>query len=236
MRGRKALLIGLVGLFTACGGGNSGGDPEPEPQPQAQPPSAATLIFPENNLPCTEGTIISDTRSRITFQWNASQNTDSYQLVVRDLNTLVESTATSNTNEATITVSRGTPYAWFVISRATGVTQTAQSPTWRFYNEGPGIQSYAPFPAQALAPPRGAHIDPAATVLLQWEGADADEDITGYEVFFGTDAASLASAGVTTAAELEVDVASGTDYFWYVRTADAQGNVTDSETFSFRVR
>lgn len=237
MKVEKGILILMMALLAACGGGDSGGeDPDPEPQPRQQPPTAASLVFPENNRPCTEGVVISATRSRITFQWNASQNTDSYQVVLRDLNTNEEVTATANTNEAAVTVNRGTPYEWYVVSRANGINQTAQSTTWRFYNEGPGFENYAPFPARAIFPQRGSHINASGTVLLQWEGADADDDISGYEVFFGTDPADLPTAGSTVETELEVPISPGTPYYWVVRTTDLQGNATDSELFEFLVQ
>ena len=52
-------------------------------------PGMVTLIFPENNTECKEGTIISDTQSEVAFRWNPSKNADSYILEINnlDLNT-----------------------------------------------------------------------------------------------------------------------------------------------------
>ncbi|WP_420592945.1 hypothetical protein [Robiginitalea biformata] len=231
----KGITGSLFFLLLACGGGGSD-DREPEPQPD--PPSAATLIFPGNNTECTEGEIISPTQSRITFQWNLSQNTDSYELIVRNLNTNSELSTTTNTNEATLSVNRGTPYQWQVVSRANGVSETAASPTWRFYNEGPGVENYAPFPAQAIAPARGAHLETASEVTLEWSGSDVDGDIEGYEVFLGTGPGALESVGTTGAGEttLTVPVAAATTYYWRVTTSDSVGNSSESELFEFLVQ
>ena len=131
---------------------------------------------------------------------------------------------------------RGVPYSWFVTSRGNGTTTTTDSGMFRFYNEGEGIENYAPFPAEAVSPARGANIAATAMVDLEWNGSDVDDDITGYEVLFGTDAAALASAGTSTEASLsDVSVASGSTYLWQVITTDSAGNTSTSELFQFRV-
>lgn len=221
------------GLLVACSGGDGGGNPEPQPVPA---PQAATLVFPGNNSTCLEGEVISPTQSRVTFQWNESQNTDSYQLVVRNLNTNQESSQSPSTSQATLTIARGAPFQWYVVSKAAGTNQTATSAQWRFYNEGPGISNYAPFPAEAVYPARGAHISGAGTLALEWEGADVDDDIADYEVFFGTAPEADVSAGTTFLPSWEVTVTSGQTYYWKVQTRDAAGNSSESEIFDFRVQ
>ena len=45
------------------------------------PPTASTLSFPEDDKVCQEGTSVSDTESSVNFQWSASENTTSYDLI-----------------------------------------------------------------------------------------------------------------------------------------------------------
>ena len=193
-------------------------------------------MFPENNSTCFEGDVISASQSRVTFLWNESQNTDSYQLVVRNLNTNQESSQSPRANQATLTIARGMPFQWYVVSKAAGTNQTATSTTWRFYNEGPGIINYAPFPAEAVYPARGANISVSGSLELKWTGADADEDILEYEVFFGTAPEADTPAGTTSLPTWEVTVTSGQTYYWKVHTRDAAGNSSESEIFDFRVQ
>ena len=228
-------LFWALALTASCGGGGEGGgDPDPEPIP-VPAPSAATLVFPADNTECNEGEILSDTQSRVLFQWNASQNTDSYQVNLINLNTNSTALTNSTTNEAEITLLRGVPYEWFVVSRANGTNETATSAAWRFYNAGPGITNYAPFPAEAVSPGRGATISTTSTVTLEWTGNDIDNDLASYNLYFGTaDPPALLETGITTTS-FEVSVASGLTYYWQVETVDSAGNQTLSELFNFRV-
>jgi len=228
-------LIWVLALTASCGGGgDGGGDPDPQPAP-VPAPSAATLIFPADNSECNEGEILSDTQSRVSFQWNASPNTDSYQVNLTNLNTNSTALTSSTTNEAEITLLRGVPYEWFVVSRANGTNETASSPVWRFYNAGAGITNYAPFPAEAVNPGRGATINTTAAATLEWSGNDIDNDIESYNLYFGTsDPPALLESGITDTT-FEVSVTSGQTYFWQVETVDSAGNQTLSELFNFRV-
>ncbi|MDM9631602.1 hypothetical protein [Robiginitalea aurantiaca] len=229
------LLAGITFLFLSCGGdsnggGDGGGDPDPIPAP-----SATSLVFPDNNSECTEGDVISPTQSQVVFQWNASQNTDSYQINLRNLNSGTTSVTSSTGTSSPVLLLRGVPYEWFVVSRANGTSETASSPTWRFFNAGPGISNYAPFPAQAVAPTRGATLSTTPTVVLEWSGADVDNDISRYTISFGTEnPPPLLETGIT-GSTLETNVQSGNTYYWQVATIDSAENVTNSEVFVFRV-
>jgi len=227
-------------VVVACSSGGDGdGNPNPNPNPNPDPvaaPSAATLVFPDDDAECNEGDILSDDTSRVDFMWNNAQNADSYVVHLTDLNTGTTTTFTASTNNKLINLIRGNPYEWFVESRRNGTNATANSASWRFYNAGPGVENYAPFPAEAVSPPRGANIDPAATVLLEWIGSDVDDDITEYDVFFGTDPDAPALLGTTTETSLEANISSGTTYYWTVTTRDSAGNQSQSETFEFLVK
>ncbi len=241
---RYPLLV-LVVLFLAACSSSGGDDMDPPPPPtgggdddpvEIPDPTSATLVFPEDNTECNEGIPVNDAQSEVTFEWNASQNTDSYTVTVTNLNDDSTFNTVTNSTTATITIDRGTPYEWFVTSRANGTTATAQSATWRFYNEGPGIENYAPFPAEAVNPTRGATLPSSTTSLvLEWAASDVDGDIQDFEVFFGEQGANLASLGVITETTLAVAVASSTIYEWRVVVTDTQNNTSTSETFLFRV-
>ena len=234
----KLLCLGFL-FLTACSGGDGGdgGDggntPTPTPNPE---PKAATLIFPDNNSTCVEGVIVSEANNRITFQWSEAENANSYTLTIRNLNTGTELNQAANTNQAAVTLQRGTPYQWFVVSKAQGSTATATSSTWKFFNAGDGISNYAPFPAEAVAPARGAQIPTAETVTLQWNADDVDDDITGFDIYVDTSSDFTAAPTSTEENTLDITVASGQTYFWKVITFDSAGNNSQSEIFEFSVK
>ena len=230
------IVLGVFLTLSGCSSeGSSGPVPDPEPDPVADP-VAATLVFPEDDTECNEGEVIDEEQSRVTFIWNESENTDSYELVLLDLGTDQEERYASSTDELGVTLSRATPYEWYVVSKAEGSNVTAESQRWRFYNEGPGVESHAPFPAEAVSPVRGSTVETTTgTVVLEWIASDVDDDIVGYEVFFGTDADPV-SMGTTTESSMEVEsVVSGTTYYWKVVTEDSKGNSSTSEVFEFKI-
>jgi len=236
----------MVALLT-LGCSSSGGDDNPPPPPTGgndddpviPDPSSATLVFPEDETECNTGVVDpnDETLSTVTFEWNASANTDSYSVTVTNLNTSSSTFANSSTNSADVKIERGAPYSWFVISRAQGTTVTAESVTFRFYNEGPGIENYAPFPAEAVQPARGENLSGVTSVTLAWTASDIDDDITGYEVFLDSNeenpTTSIGTSENTTLAD--IPVTPGTTYYWKVTTTDGVGNSSTSEVFEFRV-
>lgn len=225
---RNIICLYLLVFFVSCGG-----DDGPPPAPDG-----ATLVFPEENSECTTGTDINQTSTQVTFRWMASNNTENYTLSVTNLNTNVPQNITTESTSASLTITKGTPYAWSVTSRNTNSDQVASSPTWLFYNAG-SQTTYTPFPAQLTHPLSGATVqmDIANEVLLEWSGADVDNDIDSFEVLFSETNPPTTSVGITNAStrEIPVGVESGTVYYWRVITTDLEGNTSISGVFDFRV-
>jgi len=233
---KKLLLYTSLLLVLSCGGGgddSGGGTPPPAAVPD---PSATSLIFPENNTECNEGVNLNDTQSTVTFRWENSENTDSYQVNLRNLNTNNISRANFDINEGAITIARGTPYEWFVVSMAEGTNVTASSPTERFFNQGPGIENFAPFPAQVINPTRGANLSTRTMVTLEWNGTDIDSDMLEYDVIFGTDQNPSEILDTITETTFDVNVNPGTTYFWAIVTRDSANNTSSSEVFQFLIQ
>ena len=223
MRYWTALLIGLI--FIGCGS-----DDPPKP------PEAANLVFPDQNSECTTGVEQSDTTSEVEFRWQAAANTDTYELRVTQLGTSITQSETTLGTSARVVLQKGTPYSWMVISRNDQTTDQVSSATWQFYNAG-SQTSYAPFPALIVAPASGQTIvrNSEGEVLLDWSGADVDNDIVGYDVYHGT-ANPPTDIEVSTSAndsQTAIAVDPGT-YFWKVVTRDGQGNTSDSGVYSYR--
>ncbi len=220
-------------LLLSCG---SSTDPLPEEEEQIAPPVAATLIFPEDNTECQEGTIINDTQSRLLFQWNASEHTDSYQVYLKQLDDGTQSSHESNTNALEIAIERGAPYSWSVVSKSDATDQTAESEVWKFYNAGVGVVNHAPFPADLLSPEYNETIVVSSgNTVLRWEASDVDGDIVSYEVFLDTNHPPVTTLGTTSETEISVEVAANSTYYWVVQVTDSADNTSTSDIFSFSV-
>ncbi len=227
----KRFLIGFctLVLLWSCGGND---DPPPSPE-------GANLIFPLESSECTTGVSVSETLSQVTFEWSASAKTDSYRLIVVNLTTNIQQQPLNTAaTTASISIEKGTPYSWSVTSVNSSSGLTATSDTWLFYNAG-SQTTYAPFPAQLVSPASGATVQKslANEVVLQWMGADVDNDLNSFEVFFSDQNPPTTAVGTTNATTMEytATVSSNTIYYWKVVSTDSEGNTSDSGVFEFKV-
>ena len=200
--------------------------PTPTPTPQVPAPGKSGLSAPENNEICYEGEEVDDTNSSVTFSWEASSDTDSYDLQITNQETNQTQTESGITSTSkAVTLATDVSYSWKVVSKANDTNDTTDSDTWQFYLAGDGQENYAPFPATILSPTSGAAVDANnGSITLSWEGNDPDEgDSLTYTVYFdeidGLQDPQTANTNITETS-LEVEVESGTTYYWRVKTSD----------------
>ncbi len=226
------LIIGFGLLMAGCGGSKNSDNISPTPPV----PKAATLVFPAQNAVCVSGTVISALQSTIQFQWNNGVNSDSYVVVTKNLLTGDTLATKTGSNSANITVSRNTPYSWYVVSKSNKSSSTAKSDTWKFYNSGAGITTYAPFPADNLSPATGQKIavPPSGKITLNWQGGSVDNDIVDYDVYLGPTASPPLYKSHVTAQDISnVAINSGTTYYWKIVTRDSNNNTSTSDVVEF---
>jgi hypothetical protein len=203
----------------------------------APDPGKAVLSFPAQSSACTTGLVLNNTQSSVAFTWAASDNTDSYEVNIKNLLTNTVITQPCSINQVAVTLLRNTPYSWYVVSKSSGSSTTTKSDVWKFYNAGAGTISHPPFPGDVVTPAFGVNITaPAGTVNLTWLGSDVDNDIAAYDVYFGTSSnPQLLQGNVNNMFLNNVTVSSGNTYYWKIVTKDALGNTSDSGLFQFKV-
>jgi hypothetical protein len=235
---RKGFLIVLViACMSACGKKADDGPVVvvPPPSESGDSPTLATLVFPAENAACTTGTV-SGTKSTITLIWSAPVKGDSYDIGIKDLLTGIINTYSSTKASLDVSLPINTPYSWYVISKLTGSTKTAQSSTRKFYLSGPGVTSYAPFPAEIVTPTLGQALASTTKVTLDWAGSDVDNNISTYDVYFGTSSTPpLLKGGQVESILNDVVITPNTTYYWEVITRDALGYTSDSGLYQFKV-
>jgi hypothetical protein len=242
---KQLLYITLISLFlVACSGGEPG--ETPTPQPQVKIPTAASLVSPANNTECNQGNIISTDLSSVLFQWNPSENTNTYTLKVTNLNTNTVQEQSSSNTSLSMALKRGTPFSWKVVSKSNSTTQTAESGTFRFFNAGAPVENHTPFPAEAISPSRGATLTGVTSITIEWESSDIDNDLAAHTVqLLGSsevldqvdfdNETTVTYQTTTTQSINEVAVEAGKIYYWQVKSQDEVGNSATSEIFEFRV-
>lgn len=202
--------------------------PTTTPTPQVPTPGKSSLSAPENNEVCYEGEEVDAINSEVTFSWDASTDTDSYDLVITNQETnqsQIESGITSTSK--VVTLATDISYSWKIVSKANDTNDTTESDTWQFYLAGDGQENYAPFPATILSPLSGAAVDSNnGSITLSWEGNDPDElDNLTYTVYFDEiDGLQVPFEEESSETSLEISVESGNTYYWRVKTTDGKSS------------
>ena len=216
-------------LFVLMGcSGSSGGGETPEPPPPPPVPTVAVLKTPAQNSECLDG-------ENVEFSWNASQNTDSYTIVVKNLLTTAQISQTTTSTSVTIKLDVGQPYSWFITSSSSVSSQTASTTKWKFYLKGEPTSNYAPFPADLISPKSESNVN-VGNVKFEWKGSDVDEnDTLKFDLYVDTEnppTTRVKSNLTSNSSNLNLD--SGT-YYWKVITKDDSGSNSDSGVSMFKV-
>ena len=214
----------------------SEGDSDPAP---ILHPGNINLISPSNNNLCENGVEVSNNTSSVTFNWNFSENTESYDIVITNLDTNQESlnsNITTNSFEKILT--KGHPYSWKVTSRNNESTQQGNSPTWNFYLSADGITNYSPFPAQLIYPENNQNFDNNTnSIVLDWIGSDIDNEDLIYTIYFdnidGNQSPQQSLIDITED-EIEINVEPNNSYFWKIKTSDGE-NSSFSQIYEFNI-
>jgi len=229
----KAILVFIASAFLFSCSSDDDGIPT-----YSGTPGKAILTLPINNQECELGDII-DNNAAVTLSWEASANTEKYDIKIVNL---ITEQVTLNvgvpTNTTVVRLLRGYPYSWVVSSRNSGDIIT-QSDVWKFYVTGDGDSNNVPFPATLASPFSGATVKPVdGKVTFEWlsESKDADGDVLSYNLFLDTvDGNQTPKEEWLNLKEttIDIEVEQNTIYFWHVEVSDGV-NTAISATYTFK--
>ena len=223
------LLISLVILVSCKGKDGGGGDGDVDPPPPVPTPTAATLNTPAKNSECLDG-------ENVEFKWAASENTDSYDIVVKNLLTQSPIIQTTTSTTVTIKLIKGQPYSWYIISKSNSTAETAESEKWKFYLKGDPVANYSPFPADLISPKAEATVS-AGSIKFEWSGSDADSgDTLTFDIYIDTENPPTTRVKANhTSSSINHAINSAGTYYWKVISRDNSGSNSDSGVSKFKV-
>ncbi len=225
---KKLVWLYLIVFIVGC--------KKKDPQPAVfDIPEKVTLIFPFENSACNEGTDVTDTESTVRFEWFSSEFTEEYELVVINLGNNEMTTMTTTEESIPVVLKRSAHYSWYVVSKNNSSDSTTLSETWKFYNVGDEVASYAPFPAEVISPAQAATLNSPGNITISWQGSDVDNDIVSYDIYFGTTKEPPLLAEDEPGSTIDVSVTTGNIYYWRIVTKDAVGHTSNSPIFQFKV-
>ena len=223
------LFITLIVLVSCKGKEGGDGDGGVDPPPPAPAPKAATLNAPANNSECLDG-------ENVEFKWAASENTDTYEIFIKNLLTQSEQSQTTTSTSVTINLTKGQPYSWYVVSKSNTSTETAQSAKWKFYLKSEPVANYSPFPADLVSPKSEATVN-AGSIKFEWSGSDADSgDTLTFDIY--VDSSNPPTTRIKAnhnSSSINHPINDSGTYYWKIITKDNSGSNSDSGVSKFKV-
>ncbi|SNY99505.1 SusE outer membrane protein [Flagellimonas pacifica] len=224
------MILSISMIMISCSS-SGGDDPLPPPQENSAP-SAPALVFPINNMLCIDNVL--------QFDWEASTDLDSdvitYEVQVATDNQFTNIVHTSSTNDTDqeITLEKGEAHYWRVRAKDTKGGESEYSTIWQFYTEGDGEQNHLPFAPSQVFPVNASEIN-ESSVELRWSANDVDNDVLGYNVFFGLgNPPNNITEGQTENTIIIDELESGQTYYWKIEVLDGNGGKTIGSLWSFR--
>ncbi|GGD03734.1 fibronectin type III domain-containing protein [Hyunsoonleella pacifica] len=228
----KLALITFI--VTSCSSG--GDDSDGGNQTSDSKPTAPALVFPAQNQLCTTNTL--------NFEWQASINEDGSSVIyileiAKDnqfTNKVVDEVLTDLSK--IITLEKGLAYYWRVKARSTRSVESDYSPTSQFYTEEVPNSNHLPFAPSLVAPFLGQILENGTSItILEWTGADVDNDPITFDVYFGNDKDALSLVSENTqnnTFDVNLDTAD-TTYYWKVVVIDDKGASVTGPVWYFKL-
>ncbi len=220
-------LVSLLFLFSCS---NDDGD-GPQIDLSNVDPSIPSLIYPTNNLVCTN--------FNLEFDWSAASDgdNDSITYVIdiatnSNFSTIVFTTVTSETIRA-FTLEKGTTYYWRVKARDSKGNESEYSPTQSFFTEPDAGVNTIPSTPGLISPSLGERVS-GTMIALDWDASDVDQNALLYDLYFGdTNPPSLFVENIDVSS-FDVTVSPDTVYYWRVVVKDSNQSAAISQVWNFR--
>ncbi len=196
-------------------------------------PSLPSLIYPTNNLICTN--------FNLEFDWNVSSafngNSLTYTIDIATDNTFAEilfTASTSQTNRA-FNLEKGTTYFWRVKAKDEKGYESRYTSTRTFFTEPEAGINNIPHAPVAISPTLGATVS-GSEITLDWNATDSDGDTLLFDLYFGESNPPQLVAENIEVSTFDVTTEANTRYYWRVVAKDNNQGVAISRVWNFRTQ
>ncbi|MBP2833596.1 hypothetical protein J8281_15480 [Aquimarina sp. U1-2] len=225
------LILSIIALSMALFSCSTDSNNDIAPAQQNNAPTVPKLVYPKNNLLCTENTL--------DFKWEVSTDSNNdeitYQIDVAKDNQFSEIILNENTSAAThtFTLEKGFPYYWRVKAIDAENASSEYSTTFSLFTEGEGIENHAPFSPMLIQPALNSKNE-AGTLILEWTANDADGDALTYDVYVDTvtPPVSIVSSDQEDTTFTTI-IESTKKYYWKIVAKDENGAESIGQIWTF---
>ncbi|MDY8134885.1 hypothetical protein [Aquimarina sp. 2201CG5-10] len=193
-------------------------------------PSIPGLVFPTNNLVCTN--------FNLEFKWSTVIDIDgdaiAYQIDLAYDNTFSNILFSVTTSEPTwvFTLEKGTTYFWRVKAIDSEQNESEYSEVQSFFTEPEAGVNTIPYGPEIISPALRTTVSGSA-VTLDWSATDADQDPLLFDVYFGdVNPPPLVSENLQ-GSTFDVNISSDTTYYWRVVVKDDKQGVAIGRVWNF---
>ena len=193
-------------------------------------PTTPSLIYPTNNLVCTN--------FNLEFDWTTSRTITggeiSYLIEIAsdsEFNQILFS-STAEESGSIFTLAQGTSYFWRVKAKDNKGYESPYSSIQSFITEPEATTNIIPAISSTATPATGATVTGNSTTL-QWDATDGDNDPLVYDVYFGESNPPQLFAENLSASSLEVTIEASKTYYWRVIAKDSHQGVAISRVWNF---
>ncbi|WP_271767122.1 hypothetical protein [Aquimarina algiphila] len=194
-------------------------------------PSIPSLVFPTNNLVCTN--------FNLEFDWSRVVDGDGdsiqYTIDIATDNTFTPVLFTATTTETvnTFTLEKGTTYFWRVKATDSAGNDSGYSDIQTFFTEPDAGVNTIPNAPVVLSPSLGELVS-GTNITLDWDATDEDNDPLTFDLYFGdTNPPVLVSENINVST-FDVIVSANTTYYWRVVVKDDKQGATIGQIWNFR--
>ncbi|GAA4274340.1 hypothetical protein GCM10022258_36360 [Aquimarina gracilis] len=194
-------------------------------------PTVPKLIYPSNNLVCTN--------FDLEFEWRASrselENSIAYTIEIASDNLFSNILFKTNTAQTikSFNLEKGTTYFWRVKAIDEKGYQSTYSRIYTFFTEPEAGVNTIPNTPVILSPTMGASVSETQTTL-SWNATDSDGDPLLFDIYFGESNPPQLFAENQNAMTLSVQTEANKTYYWRVVAKDDKQGIAMGRVWNFR--